>query len=135
VKPGDAATAARRRVEGNAMSTPDPDSDGALFVYGSLLDAAHRAALLGREVAGAPARLEGYERRRARYFYIVERASTDTPGLVLSGLCERDFAVLDRYEEAPCLYTRVKVEVTSADGAPLRCWVYLPTPALLAIKA
>ena len=38
------------------MSTPDPDNDGALFVYGSLLDAAHRAALLGREVAAAMTR-------------------------------------------------------------------------------
>jgi gamma-glutamylcyclotransferase (GGCT)/AIG2-like uncharacterized protein YtfP len=120
--------AAREEI---AMSTPDPDSDGALFVYGSLLDAAHRAALLGREVAAAPARFEGYERRRGRYFYIVERAGVETPGLVLSGLGERDFAVLDHYEEVPRLYTRVKVEVTSADGAALQCWVYLPTPSLL----
>jgi gamma-glutamylcyclotransferase (GGCT)/AIG2-like uncharacterized protein YtfP len=117
------------------MNTPDPDSDGALFVYGSLLDAAHRAKLLGREVAAAPARFEGYERRRGRYFYIVELAGFATPGLVLSGLGERDFAVLDRYEEVPRLYTRVKVEVTSAAGAALRCWVYLPTPALLAASA
>jgi gamma-glutamylcyclotransferase (GGCT)/AIG2-like uncharacterized protein YtfP len=117
------------------MNTPDPDSDGALFVYGSLLDAAHRAKLLGREVAAAPARFEGYERRRGRYFYIVELAGFATPGLVLSGLGERDFAVLDRYEEVPRLYTRVKVEVTSAAGAVLRCWVYLPTPALLAASA
>ena len=113
------------------MSWADADSDGALFVYGSLLDAAHRAALLGREVAGVPARMTGYERRRGRYFYIVERAGVETPGLVLSGLGERDFAVLDRYEEVPRLYTRVKVEVTGAGGAALRCWVYLPTPALL----
>jgi gamma-glutamylcyclotransferase (GGCT)/AIG2-like uncharacterized protein YtfP len=118
-----------------AMNTPDPESDGALFVYGSLLDAAHRATLLGREVAAAPARFEGYERRRGRYFYIVELAGVATPGLVLSGLGERDFAVLDRYEEVPRLYTRVKVEVTSAAGAALRCWVYLPTPALLAASA
>ncbi len=114
------------------MSMPGPDSDGALFVYGSLLDAPHRAALLGREVAAAPARFIGYERRRGRYFYIVERAGVATPGLVLSGLVERDFAVLDRYEEVPRLYTRVKVEVMGADAAPLRCWVYLPTPLLLA---
>jgi gamma-glutamylcyclotransferase (GGCT)/AIG2-like uncharacterized protein YtfP len=113
------------------MSTLDADSDGVLFVYGSLLDAAHRAALLGREVAAAPARLNGYERRRARYFYIVERAGVETPGLVLSGLGERDLAVLDRYEEVPRLYTRVKVEVTNAGGTALRCWIYLPTPALL----
>src|SRR4029077_11473192 len=96
-----------------AMNTPDPESDGALFVYGSLLDAAHRATLLGREVAAAPARFEGYERRRGRYLYILVRAGGHAPGPVLSGLVERDFAVLDRYEEVPRLYTRVKVEVMS----------------------
>lgn len=117
------------------MSTPDQDSDGDLFVYGSLLDAARRIALLGREVASAPARFEGYERRRGRYFYIVERMGVETSGLVLSGLGERDFAVLDRYEEVPHLYTRVKVEVKSAKDAALRCWVYLPTPSLLAASA
>jgi gamma-glutamylcyclotransferase (GGCT)/AIG2-like uncharacterized protein YtfP len=116
------------------MSRPDADGDGDLFVYGSLLDASHRAALLGREVAAAPARMAGYERRRGRYFYIVERAGVETAGLVLSRLGERDFAVLDRYEEVPRLYTRVKVEVTDAGGAALRCWVYLPTPALLRPK-
>jgi gamma-glutamylcyclotransferase (GGCT)/AIG2-like uncharacterized protein YtfP len=113
------------------MSTPDADSDGALFVYGSLLDEARRKALLGREVAAAPAWLGGYERRRGRYFYIVERAGIETSGLVLSGLGERDFAVLDRYEEVPRLYTRLKIEVADAGGAALRCWVYLPTAALV----
>jgi Gamma-glutamyl cyclotransferase, AIG2-like len=44
---------------------------------------------------------------------------------VLSGLGERDFALLDRYEEVPRLYTRVKVEVASAGGVALRCWIYL----------
>ena len=113
------------------MTTPDSNSEGSLFVYGSLLDAARRVALLGREVAAVPARLRGYKRRRGRYFYIVERASAETPGLVLSGLGERDFAVLDRYEEVPRLYTRAKIEAAGADGAALRCWVYLPAPALL----
>ena len=114
------------------MSTPDPDSDGALFVYGSLLDAAHRAALLGREVAAASARFEGYKRRRGRYFYIVERAGVETPGLVLSELGERDFAVLDHYAGSATAVYASESRVTSADGAALRCWVYLPTPLLLA---
>ncbi len=118
------------------MSTSDADSDEALFVYGSLLDPAHRAALLGREVAATPARLKGYERRRGRYFYIVECTGAETPGVVLSGLGAHDFAVLDRYEELPRLYTRVKIEVADAgSGAALRCWVYLPTPALLGTTA
>jgi hypothetical protein len=121
--------AAREEI---AMSMPDADGDGELFVYGSLLDAAHRAALLGREIEAAPARHEGYERRRGRYFYIVARVGVETAGLVLSGLSERDFAVLDRYEEVPRLYTRAKIEIAEAGGGgTIRCWVYLPTPALL----
>jgi gamma-glutamylcyclotransferase (GGCT)/AIG2-like uncharacterized protein YtfP len=113
------------------MSTREADGDGSLFVYGSLLDAAHRATVLGRQVIAAPARLEGYERRRGRYFYIVELAGGETPGLLLNGLGARDFAVLDRYEEVPRLYTRIEIDVAGADGAALRCWVYMPTPALL----
>ena len=112
------------------MSVTEVDC-GALFVYGSLLDEARRAELIGRKVATAPARLAGYERRRGRYFYIVERVGAETTGLMLSGLGERDFALLDRYEEVPRLYTRVKVEVASAGGVALRCWIYLPTQALL----
>ena len=106
--------------------------DRALFVYGSLLDGAHRVSLLGREVAGAPARLAGYERLHGRYFYIVKRAGAVVEGLVLEKLSERDFAQLDRYEDVPRLYTRARVVVAGAGGAELRCWVYLPTAELLA---
>jgi gamma-glutamylcyclotransferase (GGCT)/AIG2-like uncharacterized protein YtfP len=112
------------------MSVTEVDC-GALFVYGSLLDEGRRVELLGRKVAATPARLAGYERRHGRYFYIVERVGAETRGLVLSGLGERDLAVLDRYEEVPRLYTRAKVEAAGAGGAALRCWVYLPAPALL----
>ena len=112
------------------MSVTEVDC-GALFVYGSLLDEARRAEVLGRKVAATPARLAGYERRHGRYFYIVERVGAETRGLVLSGLGERDFAVLDRYEEVPRLYTRAKVEADDASGAALGCWVYLPAPTLL----
>ncbi len=107
------------------------ESCSALFVYGSLLDAAHRAAVLGREVGAAPARLAGYERRRGRHFYLLARAGAQTEGLVLSGLDDRDFAVLDRYEEVPRLYTRERVAVVGAGGAAIECWVYLPAAALL----
>jgi gamma-glutamylcyclotransferase (GGCT)/AIG2-like uncharacterized protein YtfP len=118
------------------MTTRDADGEDALFVYGSLLDAAHRTSLLGREVAASPARLDGYQRRRGRYFYIVRNAGAETPGLVLSGLGERDFAVLDRYEAVPRLYTREKIEVAhAAGGAARRCWVYLPTARLRASGA
>ncbi len=105
--------------------------DSALFVYGSLLSARHRRRILARDVSAAPTRLEGFERRRARYFYIVQRAGAHTPGLLLSGLEAGDFTRLDRYEDVPRLYTRERVEVTVEDGATLRCWIYMPTEALL----
>lgn len=105
--------------------------DSTLFVYGSLLDPAHRAELLGREIAAVKARLDGYERRRRRHYYLVPRAGAKTEGLVLKGLGARDFAILDRYEEVPKLYTRERVMVVGADRAEIECWVYLPTAVLL----
>ena len=105
--------------------------DSALFVYGSLLDAAHRAELLGREIAAAPARLAGYERRRRRYYYLVARDGAETEGLVLSGLVDGDFEILDLYEEVPRLYTRERIMVVGAAGAAIGCRIYLPTAILL----
>jgi gamma-glutamylcyclotransferase (GGCT)/AIG2-like uncharacterized protein YtfP len=104
--------------------------NSALFVYGSLLDTLHRAELLGREIAAAPARIVGYERRR-RHYYLAAREGAETDGLLLSGLGARDFGILDRYEEVPRLYTRERVMVVSADGAAIGCWIYLPTAILL----
>jgi gamma-glutamylcyclotransferase (GGCT)/AIG2-like uncharacterized protein YtfP len=110
---------------------PAADQDAALFVYGSLLDAPHRHALLGHEVDTIPARLIGYERRRGRYFYVVRQAGAETAGLLLTGLAASDLARLDRYEEAPRLYTREHATVVEATGRTIRCWVYLPTARLL----
>jgi gamma-glutamylcyclotransferase (GGCT)/AIG2-like uncharacterized protein YtfP len=107
------------------------DNDSALFVYGSLLDEKHRREILGRDAIARPARLDGFERRRGRYFHIVARAGAQAAGLLLSGLEARDFARLDRYEDVPRLYTRERVEVIDNDGSAVRCWVYMPTAALL----
>lgn len=101
--------------------------DSTLFVYGSLLDAAHRTDLLGREVAATRTRLSGYERHRRRHYYLVAREGGETEGLVLSGLAAVDLAILDRYEEVPLLYTRERIVVLGADGASIGCWIYLPT--------
>jgi gamma-glutamylcyclotransferase (GGCT)/AIG2-like uncharacterized protein YtfP len=109
---------------------PVADQDAALFVYGSLLDASHRRALLGHEVDTMPARLIGYERRRGRHFYVLQQAGAETAGLLLTGLAASDFEVLDRYEEAPRLYTREHTTVVEATGRAIRCWVYLPTTRL-----
>ena len=102
-----------------------------LFVYGSLLDAAHRVEVIGREVAAIPATIRGYERGRGRYFYLRKRPGRETPGLLLLDLTAPEFAILDRYEEVPVLYTREQIEVSGTDGSPVRCWVYLPTRRVL----
>lgn len=98
-----------------------------LFVYGTLLEEATRAWILGHRVEVIEARLHGFERRRARYHYIMRSEGAETPGLVMLGLTEEDWRRLDAYEEVPRLYSREEVEVFTADG-PLRCWVYLPAP-------
>ena len=105
----------------------DPD---ALFVYGSLLDEAKRLEILGHRVEVIEARLPGFERRKARYFYIVRAAHTETGGIVMLGLTEEDWRRLEEYEEVPHLYIREEVEVVTTEGV-LRCWAYLPTPNCL----
>jgi gamma-glutamylcyclotransferase (GGCT)/AIG2-like uncharacterized protein YtfP len=102
-----------------------------LFVYGSLLDSARRDGIIGHPVETAPAVLHGYERGRARYFYIREEPGQSIAGLLLLNLTPHDFRKLDCYEEIPRLYTRTKVVVSDTEGIPRRCWVYLPTAAML----
>jgi gamma-glutamylcyclotransferase (GGCT)/AIG2-like uncharacterized protein YtfP len=109
-----------------------PDGDSTLFVYGSLLDPAHRGDILGRLVDTMPAVLEGYERGRGRHYFICGRPGGVTSGLLLLNLTRRDFDVLDEYEEVPSLYTRERIEVSIENGAGVRCWVYLPTARLIA---
>jgi gamma-glutamylcyclotransferase (GGCT)/AIG2-like uncharacterized protein YtfP len=98
----------------------------ALFVYGSLIDDATRTEILGHGVEGIAARLDGFERRRARYFYIARAEGASTRGLVILNLGDEDWRRLDAYEDVPHLYTREDIEVDT-DGGRMRCWVYLPT--------
>jgi gamma-glutamylcyclotransferase (GGCT)/AIG2-like uncharacterized protein YtfP len=98
----------------------------ALFVYGSLLAEAKRIEILGHCVEVIDARLDGFERRRARYFYIEPTAGAVTAGMIMLGLTEEDWRRLDAYEDLPDLYTREEIEVVTADRRR-RCWVYLPT--------
>jgi gamma-glutamylcyclotransferase (GGCT)/AIG2-like uncharacterized protein YtfP len=106
----------------------------ALFVYGSLIDSDLRERLLGRAVSTSPAWLLDYERRRGRYYYVVRCEGARTPGLILDGLTERDFEILDRYEERPILYVRERVQVIDANSDVRSCWLYLPTAKLLSLS-
>jgi len=118
-----------KEKQGRALQSHEPNN--ILFAYGSLLDAAHRAEVIGRNVDTVPATIRGYERGRGRHFYLRKQRGKETQGLLLLGLTAPEFAILDRYEEVPVLYTRERVEVSGADGSPVRCWVYLPTPRVL----
>ena len=109
-----------------ALGMVDRDHDR-LFVYGVLLDAKLRGHLLGRELRSEPALLSGYERGRKRYFFVAPHAGASVPGEILSELQPDDFALLDRYEAVPRLYTRERAQVQTATGERVNCWIYLPT--------
>lgn len=106
-------------------------ASGSLFVYGSLMQPDLRRRLLGREVAAQPAYLRDFERRRGRYFYVERKPGTVVEGHILSPLTADELCALDRYEEAPRLYTRRRLTVHERDGRARRAWVYLPTRLLL----
>jgi gamma-glutamylcyclotransferase (GGCT)/AIG2-like uncharacterized protein YtfP len=101
------------------------DENSTLFVYGSLVDAAHRAAILGRRVETSVATMRDYERGRGRYYYLRKRLGVATRGLILLNLTPGDLATLDRYEEVPSLYSREKTGVIVESGEIVRCWVYM----------
>ncbi len=103
------------------------DDEDRLFVYGTLVDAAERARLLGRPIEATPARLPGYARGQKRYYFVAKREGALTEGAILEGLSGRDFEILDKYEAVPELYTRERIAVTAADGSAHECWIYLPT--------
>ena len=104
-----------------------PSIDHHLFVYGTLLEAAERVRLLGRQIAVAPASHDGFERGRSRYFYVIRKPGAKVEGAILHSLTPRDFAILDEYEDVPRLYIREPIEVMRVDGRIVRCWIYLPT--------
>ncbi len=103
------------------------NDDQLLFVYGSLMNPAERLRLLGRPIIANPARLLNHTRGRKRYYYVVKQADAATSGAILEDLTAGDLAILDQYEEVPTLYTRERIEVVTADGHNLECWIYLPT--------
>ena len=109
-----------------------PDEASSLFVYGRLVDEAHRIELIGRRVEAIAATLRDYERGRGRHYFIRPQPGALTTGLLLINLGDKDFATLDEYEEIPTLYTREKVAVELSDSTSARCWVYQPTPTTLA---
>lgn len=98
-----------------------------LFVYGSLMRDTERKRLLGRSVGAIPARLDGYRRGQSKYYFVARDSDAETEGAILLDLTERDFQILDEYEDTPRIYTRERISVIGSDGQSIECWIYLPT--------
>lgn len=107
-----------------------------LFAYGTLMDPAVRARVLGPRpnLTARPARLAGYRRVVVAGFeYPVIAAGTPedcVEGQLLGGLTPADYAILDEYEDVgDGLYARVRVVVETQAG-PEAAWVYVQGPSL-----
>lgn len=102
----------------------------ALFCYGTLLDEAFTASLLGHEVHAEPATLTGFAADPLPALdWPVLRASAESTveGRLYRGLGAEDFRRLDLYEGvAQGLYERTTVAVRTARGLEPAA-VYLPT--------
>jgi gamma-glutamylcyclotransferase (GGCT)/AIG2-like uncharacterized protein YtfP len=83
-----------------------------LYTYGTLQVGAIIEQIVGRPVAGVPARLEGYARFRVSgrvYPAIVQAAGSEVCGVLYAGLEAAELARLDAYEGD--LYERREVSV------------------------
>jgi gamma-glutamylcyclotransferase (GGCT)/AIG2-like uncharacterized protein YtfP len=88
-----------------------------LYTYGTLQVAAIIERIVGRALAGEPARLEGYARFRVKgrvYPAIVEAAGCEVPGVLYAGLEAAELDRLDFYEGD--LYERREVSVWAGAG-------------------
>ena len=113
----------RRLLAAGAAGTP---AGIALFVYGTLMDAARLRAVAGRSFPRRPARLAGYERivRAGGPPYVVACPGAHVDGLLVEHIDADSLAALDRYEDEGRLYVRRRVEVL-ADGESLACETYV----------
>jgi len=107
------------------------------FFYGTLLEPAVRAAVVGREVpdaAGEPAVLLGYKRvsvRGVTYPVILPDASGAVRGAVFRGFDAHECARLSQFEGER--YGARRREIALEAGGADRPWVYVPVrrvPAL-----
>ncbi|DBB07818.1 TPA: hypothetical protein ACH3X3_009227 [Trebouxia sp. C0006] len=88
-----------------------------VFVYGTLLSEEIVKILLNRNPESHPATVKGYSRYRIRgrvYPAILPTTPSDElTGMVLCGLSEREFEILDEYEDED--YFRTKVTALEQD--------------------
>jgi hypothetical protein len=99
-----------------------------LYAYGTLQVPAIIAHVIGRELAGRPARLRGYARYRVEgrpYPAIVEVPGMEVDGVVFSGIEAAELERLDSYEGN--LYERRRLPVWVGDHS-IRAETYLLRP-------
>lgn len=110
-----------------------------LFFYGTLLDVDVRALVIGataQAVVLTPARLDGWQRRRARgrsYPVIQAAAGRSVDGAVTSALTPAVVARLSAYEGPG--YVLIGCRPVLADGTTVAAQVYQPTERLPADDA
>jgi gamma-glutamylcyclotransferase (GGCT)/AIG2-like uncharacterized protein YtfP len=93
-----------------------------LFAYGTLLEGRVQRAVIGREVSGEPARLDGFRKTKLQegndvFPNLVPDAATCVTGRVLT-IDDAELSNVDRYEGD--LYARHRV--TLSDGREV--WTY-----------
>lgn len=110
-----------------------------LFVYGTLVDVAFAASVLGRAPEREPARLLDFERLELEglpYPAVSEAPGEVVEGLVYRGLVPEEIERLDAYEGvAEGLYRRIVAHVVAGEpgqaGPPESAFVYVATEKTL----
>ncbi|WXG40569.1 MAG: gamma-glutamylcyclotransferase family protein [Candidatus Freyarchaeum deiterrae] len=97
------------------------DSQICLFVYGTLLDQEFTENLVGKGLTYLPAKLHGFEKINPSelfpYNYIIPHDGCAVEGMLIKGLDEDSFKILDRYEGVNSgLYKRIRVKVSTNQG-------------------
>lgn len=99
------------------------------FVYGTLLDDAVRALVLGRGTALAPARLAGFRRVPVAghsFPAVIADPRGRVEGALIAGVGVAEAARLSYFEGEA--YQAVRREVERTDGAAAEAWLFVPAP-------
>ncbi len=97
-----------------------------LFVYGTLMDDALVAELIGQRLRKQPAVLAGYRKlvRSGGYPCVVPDDSAQVQGCVLYDVDAESLCAFDRYEDEGRLYRRANV-IVSVGGRRQRAFAYI----------
>lgn len=97
------------------------------FVYGSLMAPEVLAALLGRVPARVPATARGYRRFAIRdrvYPAVVPEPGASVDGEILSGMTDRELAVLDWFEDEAYVPTALTAETFAGEALEVVAYVF-----------